>query len=761
MEKAPLLDALSQTSSESSKTAYMSMINVTPFVSENDDVKLLEQGIEERRLEATVRRIQRTFLRKCLRKKFSYLKLKSTDEGAGDLVPWSFQLARYLYFPDSNFNDPSMMNSINGELFGICILVCLILTFILDPGTFSDNPLRSRLGYNNVCVALDQRPMRELAAISYTFVHWTAVQYAMGSIGRIRMERRTGKLKRQPVWLDSVLIAMHTAALFGSATFILCFVNSPDMDVYSHTRPFFAYIIGKVFAAAALTIEADFEQDPSLKARRMVTWKTWTYVVVLAVWSSVLMANAELNYEKYDRVVGTAPWKSGDPISPDLFSPWWVSFSLDWGWMFLIGCGSIYLPRAPMTMGEVLIHQDTLNSLRKIFPSKQKSGSKKADPTSRFQPVDDMPLRRRVRAALAYTIEAFGRKGDDEIQKDPSSLSDWGYGRTVTVMQARLTIDDRIKGLSPIFRTGLFEKPGSYDGFVRINITEHGAARFSIRIFVPDTVGGPLLSDADQDTSRPGFKQVDFLMAEGFKQFFVKDIIVLSSLMQTVYGFWSSLKLLLTPIQTFMAIQGILKAKAGIDNTKGVFGKEYYAGLPFLLGPGACKWGLTPRQEHLVDAANIPGGAPKANLTGIEPEVTNKAAQAMLDDLKRFGMGAREWDFVMQTAKCHPTHDLNDGACEWDEKCSSYMPFGTFTIFPEAAHEGGILNEQGPPLNFNAWNQLNEHRPLGPLQLARLHVYRRHRMARLAQPHLGKQPDLVCPLMNVLGRLGRLAGSGV
>jgi hypothetical protein len=57
-------------------------------------------------------------VKKSLRKRQQNLKMKSTDEGAGDLVPWSFQTYRLWCHPSSKFNDPTMYNAIAGELFG-------------------------------------------------------------------------------------------------------------------------------------------------------------------------------------------------------------------------------------------------------------------------------------------------------------------------------------------------------------------------------------------------------------------------------------------------------------------------------------------------------------------------------------------------------------------------------------------------------------------------------------------------------------------
>ena len=83
-------------------------------------------------------------------------------------------------------------------------------------------------------------------------------------------------------------------------------------------------------------------------------------------------------------------WSRGDSISKNLWSPWWVSFILDWFWMILNGSAGAYLPRPPMTFGESVVHQDTIDELRHRFPPKADHPLEKKDfdPTVRGGAVD-------------------------------------------------------------------------------------------------------------------------------------------------------------------------------------------------------------------------------------------------------------------------------------------------------------------------------------------------------------------------------------
>ena len=109
-----------------------------------------------------------------------------------------------------------------------------------------------------------------------------------------------------------------------------------------------------------------------------------------------------------------------------------------------------------------------------------------------------------------------------------------------------------------------------------------------------------------------------------------------------------------------------------------------------------------------------------------------------------------EWDFCVQVGKRGHTHDLDEGDIECTRSCSPYVPVGKLTVFPEPAFSGGICGQSGPALFFNPWNQLEAHRPLGPFNLARYHIYHAHGKARKGAGG-GMQADRICPFLQSMG----------
>lgn len=316
-----------------------------------------------------------------------------------------------------------------------------------------------------------------------------------------------------------------------------------------------------------------------------------------------------------------------------------------------------------------------------------------------------------------------------------STPQDWGYGATVATMRAKFTIDARHQVLAPWNRTGFFAEPGVYEAIVRINVAEHGAVRVSLRVDVPESM--EVLEGSELVSAKPGYKQVDFLMAEEFKQFFVPSVPTLLAAASvgeapSVRGVVGNLKGLLR------AVRGINYSKQNLNIAQGIFGKNYYAGLPFKIGAGAAKFGLQACQSDVLSETVVAGlPKPGESMTGKESEVTDMYRANF--NVQKTKVTGPKWDFVVQVAKHHPSHKIEIGDSRWNEDVSPYVAVGSLQILTE---EKPILD---PNLKFNPWNQLRAHEPLGPLNLARRDIYRAHQEARL-QTH-EEMGGRVCPIL--------------
>jgi hypothetical protein len=364
--------------------------------------------------------------------------------------------------------------------------------------------------------------------------------------------------------------------------------------------------------------------------------------------------------------------------------------------------------------------------------------------------IDELKAGETNKDKITNVADMFVKGSKAEAQTNPE-LPAGGLrtGLTVTILKCKLAFtEEDLKKLPPYHRNGLFKEAKTYDGFVRINVTEFGATRVSIRIDVPESM--EVLEWCETEKNQAGYRGIDFLLAEGFHQFFVPNVKTLEHVMSVADN--PSLKTLFKgPVGNLVrAIKGVNRAKADIDQTQGVFGKSYYSGLPFGAGPRAVvKIGVRATEKH--DLKDVVGGKKGADLTGKEDEVTKVLVEDMIEKMKGAAKSKKQWDFdfVAQVGMRSQTHSIAEGDIFWDEKISEYLKLGTFTILPEAADKvGGLTGQQ--ELLFNPWNQLKAHRPVVELNLTRWEVYQKHGELR-KQLGTGVQVDRVCPFLDVVG----------
>ena len=316
-----------------------------------------------------------------------------------------------------------------------------------------------------------------------------------------------------------------------------------------------------------------------------------------------------------------------------------------------------------------------------------------------------------------------------------------GYSSCALFCQLEISEEDIKKNLpDEELRTGLFETSGTYDGVCRFNTTTDSAARMSLRLNIPQNVGGNLLEEcAPSAYPNNKYKQIDLLLAEELKEFPFHEYQDLSNLMglkENFVGFlWSSLSRFGTTISSIMNAK---HAKEVINHNTGLVAKSYYGGLPFKIGKdSAMKWAMFPKQTHELS---------EDEKTTTEVE---KSAISYTSSLKKWmetnkDKGGAKWDFVIQIAKNTDGKDeTNDdfnieyGDAKWDEMKSPYVKVGTLTIKSDQPisrdtklnqffHPNDTSEKSCPEYNaiqFNPWNQLQAHQPLGPFNRARKAIY--------------------------------------
>lgn len=188
--------------------------------------------------------------------------------------------------------------------------------------------------------------------------------------------------------------------------------------------------------------------------------------------------------------------------------------------------------------------------------------------------------------------------------------------------------------------------------------------------------------------------------------------------------------------------------------------KRFYGGLPYKSGAGAVKWAMFPQhtEQRLSEGRIVTQN--NTNLWAEDVVVYRKDLFYWLQ-----ANGSAKWDFVVQ--KHIEGFDMDVASAIWDQSLSPFLPVGTLTISAQQTLSINTeLNEYiagnlgGSPavhtLQFNPWNQLAAHEPLGAMNHARRLVYlaadksRRDKAARERNGLSASKPIEArsCPFLN-------------
>lgn len=656
-----------------------------------------------------------------------------------ELVRWRSQLCRWFAFPNSNVMDAERFSAASTELFGVILVLAAIVTVVFRPDVYGDNPLKDVYGYNNICVSMDVPPARYIASVMWPLVVYFQIECTRLTVTRILHGLKNETLVAPSRWLPYAMIGIHLNSVLAVAGFGLIFVISPMHSLRGHSYPFAFYGFSKVTSLGALCAESSMHSFTG--SRKLVTNGGALYVSSLWALTVLLILLVELTYRHHD----------AHPNGGSRF-PWYVMFALDWSWFGMMCFSGNFLPHHPILVRGAELHPDTIKRVEETLEKKRQAATRKRTGIhwwihERLQkwhqrsssgeyvgprplavaeePLDAMTMRGIEEAASSLTQ----RLTRDYLHEHPHSAS-INRGHHVTTLKAVLTTDERLAQLHPSLRVGLFGTATSYHGICRLNVTDRGAARLSVRLGVPEEMAASMLPDCET----PG--QIDLLFAEGLKEFLI-PVELFPSLYELNMTRPTLLKALLSwrTITTFF--RGFRRATAGsLDASTGLLGKEYYGGLPYKCGPSACKWALRPQQSHSLDPSRTP------SLAGGEEKAAAATYAAGLVDAMEERSTPPAWDFVVQPA-VHKSCSIEKADAHWDETHAPFVAVGTLTLLPEAADPQSLPT----PLHFSAWNQLEDHKPLGRAQLLRRSVYRTHREGCPQEPAEIAQKDLVCPFL--------------
>jgi len=233
---------------------------------------------------------------------------------------------------DLNLINPNIFLKAGGEVLAVTIIVSSIITYIVHPEFFENNPLKDRLGYNNACVGWDTAPAVYFAFPATLCATALVLQFCYYDYVR------TVKLDRElPGCVGFITNWSNFIWAVFMILFNLVFLISPEQNVYAHTTFFVLFIVGRWLTIFGIFLE--FPKEFQTKEKIFMVVYTITSVSLPFIYFG--------EYLYYDKHGVKSPF------------PWWITFTLDWLWFFCLFLTSKLLPDSVfvrLTVTPVRVH---------------------------------------------------------------------------------------------------------------------------------------------------------------------------------------------------------------------------------------------------------------------------------------------------------------------------------------------------------------------------------------------------------------------
>lgn len=210
---------------------------------------------------------------------------------------------------DSIIYRPELYAGAGGEMLVLTMGISWLLTAIYKADLIASNPLKDRVGYNNLCVGWDEAPARYVAAPLFALIVWFEGRFMMLDYWRASLNPDLSKFKKHVILIANFLSAL---SWFCSS---LIFVISPMESAGGHTASFVQLVVFTFFAYVANFVETPHELHPR---------GSWVFLVVYGIVSVSFFMCALIQFVAYDREKGIK-----GPI------PWYVTATSDYAWF---GC---------------------------------------------------------------------------------------------------------------------------------------------------------------------------------------------------------------------------------------------------------------------------------------------------------------------------------------------------------------------------------------------------------------------------------------
>eukprot|EP00457_Paulinella_chromatophora_P002762 gb/GEZN01002767.1/.p1 GENE.gb/GEZN01002767.1/~~gb/GEZN01002767.1/.p1 ORF type:complete len:763 (+),score=87.55 gb/GEZN01002767.1/:137-2290(+) len=231
---------------------------------------------------------------------------------------------------EQRYVSPEVYLAVSGDILIYILIISWIITSAVETDFIFHNPLRSRLGYNNVCVAFDTPPAKWVAAVLYPLMAYFMLRYAWCDMQRSAFQWKCGDISRHQYWLS-----FFTDMGFGCSAmlFSLTFVIPPSENAWLHSMGFMSLIVTRFFCLLANFTEA-----------RNVSTISWAWLALSGCSSFGYLLALYVNYSNFDKV-GTPLW---GPYTNGFFDYFWF-FTVYFTMKFLPDAQVLYNGKAIYT----------------------------------------------------------------------------------------------------------------------------------------------------------------------------------------------------------------------------------------------------------------------------------------------------------------------------------------------------------------------------------------------------------------------------
>mmetsp|Transcript_134486 Transcript_134486/g.339712 ORF Transcript_134486/g.339712 Transcript_134486/m.339712 type:complete len:262 (-) Transcript_134486:45-830(-) len=227
---------------------------------------------------------------------------------------------------------PESYGAAGGELLVITMILSWALTYFFNHDVIESNPLKDRVGYNNLCVGWDTNPAKYVAAPLFAFIIFIESRYCQLDYWRAHLDISLRPFQRTACAISNAVGALSWMGAIG------IFSINPMESATGHIASFVQLCIGMYICFACNFIETDVKYHPR------GSWVFLGFFTVITIGFGICAMLQALLYDAENNVMGPVPWQ--------------VMCSLDYAYFACMALQGPFRPAAPSLTADYKLVSD-------------------------------------------------------------------------------------------------------------------------------------------------------------------------------------------------------------------------------------------------------------------------------------------------------------------------------------------------------------------------------------------------------------------